>query len=124
DAAGRPARGLRGIGGENRRGVRTRGTQWARDRRGDGRPEPRPSDVVRVLRGEELLPAIYFFFSRRECELAAQYCAPLGLARTTEAHDINKLVDERLSALSHDDRSLGQVALLRRLLPLGVGFHH
>jgi ATP-dependent RNA helicase HelY len=124
DPNGRASRGLRGVGGENRRGVRTRGQDFAPKRRGESRAEPRSSDVVRKLRAEGLLPALYFFFSRRECELAAQGCAQLGLARGGEASEINRLVDERLTSLSEDDRSLGQVAMLRRLLPLGVGFHH
>lgn len=124
DAQGRAAKGLRGIGGENRRGIRTRGMSWTRDRRGDGRAEPRASDVMQVLRNEGLLPALYFFFSRRECELAAQHCARLGLARGGDSAEIGRLVEERLSALSDEDRTLGQVALLRRLLPVGVGFHH
>jgi len=124
DANGRATRQLRGIGGENRRGVRTRGHDWSRERRGEGRDEPRPVDVVRKLRSEELLPALYFFFSRRECEVAAHACAPLRLADTTAAREIDALVEERLASLSDDDRALNQVGALTRLLPLGVGFHH
>jgi ATP-dependent RNA helicase HelY len=124
DEAGRVNRRLQGVGGENRRGIRTRTMGWSRDRKGDGRPEPRPPDVVRRLRGEGLLPCIYFFFSRRDCERAAEACAILNLATGRTAEAIRAFVDERLGALPEEDRSLGQVLALRRLLPLGVGFHH
>jgi superfamily II RNA helicase len=96
---------------------------WSRDRKGEGRPEPRPPDVVRRLRADGLLPGIYFFFSRRDCERAAESCATLDLG-AADAAAIAAFVDERLGALPAEDRSLGQVVALRRLLPLGVGFHH
>jgi ATP-dependent RNA helicase HelY len=124
DATGHANRGLRGIGGENRRGVRTRSMGWSRDRKGDGRPEPRPPDVVRRLRAEGLLPCLYFFFSRRDCERAAEACAALNLARGGASEAIGAFVAERLASLPEADQSLGQVLALRRLLPLGVGFHH
>src|SRR5205823_4408668 len=43
------------------------------------RAEPHPNDVVRALRAEGLLPAIYFLFSRRDCEGYAELCANLRL---------------------------------------------
>lgn len=124
DASGRPTKRLQGIGGENRRGIRTRNMPWSRDRRGDGRQEPRPADVVRRLRNEGLLPAIYFFFSRRDCERAAETCTMLGLTGAGQGDEIRRLLDERLGALPEEDRALSQVVSLQRLLPLGVGFHH
>jgi ATP-dependent RNA helicase HelY len=124
DARGRATADLRGVGGELRRGIRTRGMAFTRDRRGEGRGETVPADVVRKLRGEGLLPAIYFFFSRRDCERAAETCAFLGLARGEPQLAIRALVTERLSQLAEPDQQLNQVQTLRRLLPLGVGFHH
>jgi ATP-dependent RNA helicase HelY len=124
DQRGRPVADLRGIGGELRRGVRTRGMGWTRDRRGESRAEPMPAEVLRKLRGEGLLPALYFFFSRRDCERAAETCAFLGLARGPAQTEIRRRVDEKLAVLSEGDRRLNQVMTLRRLLPLGVGFHH
>lgn len=124
DAQGRPSTKLAGIGGEARRGVRTRSMPFSRGRRGDERPPARPTDVLRRLRVEGLLPAIYFFFSRRDCERAAENAAALGLATRAQAREIEELVAERLRSLPEQDRQLGQVLALRHLLPLGVGFHH
>jgi superfamily II RNA helicase len=124
DARGRAMTDLRGIGGELRRGVRTRGMSFTRDRRGESRSETNPSEVVRKLRGEGLLPALYFFFSRRDCERVAESCAFLGLARGAPQLEIRRLVGERLAQLAEPDQQLNQVQTLRRLLPLGVGFHH
>jgi superfamily II RNA helicase len=124
DQRGRAAADLRGVGGELRRGVRTRGMGFTRDRRSESRAEPTPTEVLRKLRGDGLLPALYFYFSRRDCERAAESCAFLGLARGPAQTEIRRRIDEKLSVLPEVDRGLTQVASLRRLLPLGVGFHH
>ncbi|HEY3079408.1 MAG TPA: DEAD/DEAH box helicase [Chloroflexota bacterium] len=124
DERGRPTADLRGIGGELRRGIRTRGMNFTRNRRGDGRAEPTPAEVVRMLGNASLLPALYFFFSRRDCERAAETCAFLGLARGPAQTEIRRRIDEKLAVLTESDRQLNQVVSLRRLLPLGVGFHH
>jgi superfamily II RNA helicase len=124
DAQGRPSKKLRGIGGEARRGIRTRSMPFSKGRRGEERPAARPSDVLRRLRAEGLLPAIYFFFSRRDCERTADACASLGLATSAQTVEIQELITERLASLPEADRQLGQVLALRHLLPLGVGFHH
>jgi ATP-dependent RNA helicase HelY len=124
-ASGVANKKLRGLGGENRRGVRTRTQGFSRNRRGGGgRHEPRPPDVVRRLRSEGLLPCLYFFFSRRECEGAAEQCALVRLTTPARSEEIRALVMQRLESLPEEDRALGQVVALTRLLPLGVGFHH
>src|SRR5688572_16143265 len=43
------------------------------------REVPRPREVVRALGQAQMLPAIYFIFGRRGCEMAAQDCAGLDL---------------------------------------------
>ncbi len=124
DADGRANSALRGIGGEGRRGIRVRGFKLTKDRRADGRPTPRPIDIVRHLRARNLLPGLFFFFSRRDCESASESCTPLGLTTDDQAFDINAHLDTMLSDVEGDEQALGQVTMLRRLLPQGVGFHH
>lgn len=92
-------------------------------RRG-GAPPATPVEIVRALRRQKLLPAIYFLFSRRDTELAAESCARLRLTTPAQSREIQALVEERLAQLSPEDRALGQVATLAALLPLGVAFHH
>ncbi len=92
-------------------------------RRG-GAPPATPVEIVRALRRQKLLPAIYFLFSRRDTELAAESCARLRLTTPAQTREIQALVEERLAQLPPEDRALGQVATLAALLPLGVAFHH
>jgi len=143
DAEGRRRASFRGIGGELARRISRPGNwgeapsrPWADDEpddsdRSDGRRSgvkqrerraPEPWEVLRALEREQLTPAIYFQFSRRACEEAAESCIALG----TVPHGM-ELVQEakqRLSDLSPEDRALRQIGLLFRLLPRGIAVHH
>jgi superfamily II RNA helicase len=92
---------------------------------GDGRearPQPEPWEIVHYLERRELTPAIYFLFSRRACEQAAESC--LALDRLPEGEALAQEAKLRLAELPPADRSLRQVGLLLRLLPHGVAVHH
>ncbi len=86
---------------------------------------PRPRDVVLTLEQEGMLPAIYFLFGRRACELAAESCAALDLIGDRAAR---RRRHERISAylnlLSPEDQALEQVQRLVALLQRGIAFHH
>ena len=91
------------------------------------RVEPHPNDVVRGLRAGGLLPAIYFLFSRRDCESYAELCANLRLdfVRDQAAREeIERAIDAHLGQMSRADRMLGQVQLVSRLVRRGLAFHH
>lgn len=124
DAGGRRVSRFRGVGGEARHGVRTSAHDWIDGPARKPRREPAPEEVVLALRRASLLPAIYFLFSRREAEAAAEAAARIRLAHGPTRQRIAAVVEERLSHLAPEDRALGQVKLLSRLLPVGVGFHH
>jgi superfamily II RNA helicase len=148
DADGRRRASFKGVGGELARRINRPGNwgeeparPWAdeepeetaqADERGRnaGRPgarprerrAPEPWEVLRALERESLVPAIYFQFSRRACEEAAESCIALG----TVPHGM-ELVQEakqRLADLSPEDRALRQIGLLFRLLPRGIAVHH
>jgi superfamily II RNA helicase len=88
-------------------------------------PMPYPEDVVRALSRAHLLPAIWFAFSRRAVEEAAEDCAltaPEPTGRRIEA--IERAITWTLDALPGEDRNLPQISALTRLLRRGVGFHH
>lgn len=119
DTEGKRLKSFRGVGGEL-----LPGNRFGRNRRDQARPEPRPWEVVQALQRAKLLPGIYFVFSRRLVEMAAADCARLRLLGPRQVTAIRARLDERLAELSPEDRAMGQVQNLLRLLPRGIGFHH
>ena len=124
DADGRRVARFPGVGGEARLGVRAGGFDWVDGPARPVRREPEPEEIVLALRRANLLPAIYFLFSRRETEAAAEACSRLRLAHGEARQRIAALAQERLASLAPEDRELPQVKALLRLLPLGIAFHH
>ena len=118
DATGQPVEPLK-VGGESRY-PRPPGAG-----RGKPREVPQPRDVVQALGRAEMLPAIYFLFSRRACEIGAQDCAALELVAGRESRQRRQ---ERIRAymdlLEPEDRQLEQVQRLVALLYRGIAFHH
>lgn len=53
-------------------------------------------DVVRVLHEKDMLPAIYFTFSRKKCDEQMEKCNSLVLVTPDEQKQIKKIVDEYL----------------------------
>ena len=128
DDRGRPNPKLIHLGGEAKRRLQ-RGSQRRGKERPEGaeRPEPPPPDIVAALRDADLLPAIYFLFSRRDCEAAAQLCSSLRmrLVRSPEqARDIESMLGRFLDRLLPEDRELNQVRTVVALARKGIGYHH
>ncbi|HEX2033807.1 MAG TPA: DEAD/DEAH box helicase [Chloroflexota bacterium] len=89
------------------------------------REVPRPREVVHFLDGEGMLPAIYFLFGRRACELAAEDCGALDLIPSRAARRARReRIEAYLSLLDEEDRQLAQVQRLSALLIRGVAYHH
>jgi ATP-dependent RNA helicase HelY len=144
DADGRVVRTFKGVGGELARRITRPGSwgeqpsgPWADDddrdeseesgaRRPGSRPRerraPEPWEVLRALESESLTPAIYFLFSRRACEEAAESCIALGTI--PHGMDLVREAKQRLFDLPPEDRALRQIGLLFRLLPRGLAVHH
>ncbi|MDZ4045147.1 MAG: DEAD/DEAH box helicase [Rhodoglobus sp.] len=94
-----------------------------------GRPEnqrmPRP-DVVRLLESKNLLPAIFFIFSRAGCDQAVSQVLRAGIRLTTlqERDEIRAIVEERCRTLLDEDLAvLGYWDWLSGL-ERGVAAHH
>ncbi len=110
------------IGGELRR-------QQGRGRRGRERAEvlePQPHEIVEQLEAEDMLPAIYFLFSRNDCQAFAERLAatyPLTIT-PDQAAQIDHILDTYISSLREEDRSLDQVQVIQSLARKGIGFHH
>ncbi|MFN0090966.1 MAG: DEAD/DEAH box helicase [Acidimicrobiales bacterium] len=100
-------------------------------RGGRGRPRqrfftPRRIEVVEELHDRDMLPAIYFIFSRAACDDAVGACLAAGLSLTTpdERSRIKALAEERAAPLSDADLAvLGYDRFLAGLLA-GVTAHH
>lgn len=91
---------------------------------GGGRAER--SDVVELLRGKHLLPAIVFIFSRAGCDQAVRQVLRSGIRLTdaAERDEIRAIVEERARMLRDDDLAvLGYWEWLEGL-QRGVAAHH
>ncbi|HZK60062.1 MAG TPA: DEAD/DEAH box helicase, partial [Cryobacterium sp.] len=109
--------------GEGRRG-RDRGGYQQRAQQDAGRMDR--ADIVRMLHGKHLLPAIFFIFSRVGCDQAVRQVLRAGV-RLTEEHEraeIRQIVDERCRTLLDED--LGVLGYFEWLdgLERGVAAHH
>jgi len=88
------------------------------------------NDLLRViaeLRRLDMVPAIYFIFSRRGCREALARCEVHGVDLTTdeEKQRIDQLYQERMAAVEEDDeRQVVRESLSRDLLRRGVAMHH
>lgn len=87
---------------------------------------PRRPEVVRELHHEQLLPALYFIFSRKGCDEAAARCVKAGLRLTTaaERHRIDEIVADRTAELDPDDLAVLGFDRWRTALRAGVAAHH
>jgi ATP-dependent RNA helicase HelY len=83
-------------------------------------------ETVELLHESELLPAIFFIFSRAQCEAAAQNCLDSGIALTdtNERHQIKEIVDRRLGGLVAADLDVLGYSKFLAQLEAGVAPHH
>ena len=89
-------------------------------------PKLEKPDVVLELEELELLPAIFFIFSRAGCEKAVEACRRYGIRLTTkqEQQEIRRLVDARCSSIQDEDLdTLGYFDWLASL-ERGFAAHH
>lgn len=121
---------------QNYRSDRHAGRQAQRPPRGGKRPVraanmrriermDRP-DVVKLLERSNLLPAIFFIFSRVGCDAAVQQVRRAGIRLTTqeEREAIRATVAERTSALQDEDLDVLGFWEWRDNLERGVAAHH
>jgi superfamily II RNA helicase len=91
-----------------------------------GSLRPRRSEVVEDFGRAELLPAIYFVFSRNGCEEAVRQCTDTGIRLTTaeERAEIREITDRHVEALSDADLKLLNYTRFRSAAEAGIAAHH
>jgi ATP-dependent RNA helicase HelY len=87
---------------------------------------PSRIEVVERLEHEQMLPAIYFIFSRNQCDEAAKSCLAGGLRLTTgdERERIRELVDARLNGIDTADLAVLGYGQFLAQLEAGIAAHH
>jgi ATP-dependent RNA helicase HelY len=105
-----------------RQAPRGRGRAPRRDHRGR---VPR-SEVVEMLAARDLLPAIYFIFSRRGCSAAVGQCMREGLVLTdaSERARIREFAEMRCSYLGDEDLEVLGYQEWVEALSCGIAAHH
>ncbi|MGF3055197.1 DEAD/DEAH box helicase [Microbacterium sp. YY-01] len=83
-------------------------------------------DIVRLLENTQLLPAIFFIFSRMGCDAAVQQVRRSGVQLTNDSEraTIRRIVRSRLDRLEQDDLSALGFWEWRDNLERGVAAHH
>lgn len=99
---------------------RLRPKKGSSDRKQGPRPEtPKLIDTVGHLYSRDMLPAIYFIFSRRGCDKAVEELAGISLVSPEEAAQLKLQIDEFLRR-NPDAGRVGQVEPLYN----GIAAHH
>jgi ATP-dependent RNA helicase HelY len=108
-----------------------RSAKGARARRGAAQARRRlftPSrlEVVDLLEQHRMLPAIYFIFSRNQCDEAAKAVLAAGTRLTTgvERDRVREIVDARLGAIDPADLAVLGYSTFLAQLEAGVAAHH
>ena len=115
------------VGGEIRQRARQSGMNPAQMRKQAESEEPQPWEIINAMGAREMLPAIYFLFSRRDCEENARRYSMMRprLIRDDEtARQIQETLDTYLGSMRPEDHELAQVKLITSLVSEGIGFHH
>ena len=96
-----------------------------------GRPRrrfatPRRIEMVEYLAAEDLLPAIYFVFSRAGCDDAAMHLLDSGVRLTSpdERARIRSIAEDRTATLSDGDLDVLDYDRWLAALELGIAAHH
>ena len=106
------------------RGRRGHDNNWQRQQ--NRIPKVSKPEIIEILQDEDLLPAIFFIFSRAACEAAVKECVrhSLRLTDADERREIRLLVEEKCANIADEDlATLGYFEWLNSL-ERGVAAHH
>ena len=79
--------------------IRPERPQWAKGK--DKRKRTYVKQIIQNLADANMLPAIYFTFSRKKCDEQMEKCAGLGLNTKAEQEEIKAFIDEFIAENPH-----------------------
>ena len=79
--------------------IRPERPQWAKGK--DKRKKTYVKQIIQDLADANMLPAIYFTFSRKKCDEQMEKCAGLGLNTKAEQEEIKAFIDEFIAENPH-----------------------
>lgn len=79
--------------------IRPERPQWAKGK--DKRKKTYVKQIIQNLADANMLPAIYFTFSRKKCDEQMEKCAGLGLNTKAEQEEIKAFIDEFIADNPH-----------------------
>ena len=87
---------------------------------------PRRPEVVELLSDEDMLPAIYFIFSRAACDDAVRQCVEYGIRLTNpeERKRIRAIAEAKVERLSDEDLRVLDYGGWLNALESGLSAHH
>lgn len=84
-------------------------------------PEPNHLHLLQDL-GKDKLPALFFSFSRRDCQVKAKELAKLNLFPRNQ--ELLSYLNKKLEEAPADVNRLSTTMLLKEILAQGIAFHH
>lgn len=126
DHTGKMVKSFAKVGGERRRQPGRPGFRRQPERGGQAMEEPQPREIVDALAKQDLLPAIYFLFSRNDCQAFAERLAMMRpeLVKPGQDAAIEGVLQTYLNSMRPEDRDLEQVQVITHIARRGIGFHH
>ncbi len=87
---------------------------------------PKRLDIVEALREQDMLPAIYFIFSRAACTDAMVHLlhSKVKLTLPAERRDVREIVESKIGSLSDDDLRVLDYPRFLSCLQNGYAAHH
>ena len=83
------------------------------------KPKNPTTNIVEALYERDMLPAIYFTFSRKKCDEQARKCLKLELLSKEEQIELNKIIDDYIKENEYLENN-PQLDLIRQ----GIASHH
>lgn len=81
--------------------------------------------IIKFLQKRGLDPAIFFCFSKKKCDEAAEQLRTQDLTTgATDKNHIHMFYDDAIRRLSASDRNVPQITRHREMLKRGIGVHH
>ena len=128
DHTGKVVKDFPHTGGELKRQAGRGGSHGRRlaERANPEMDEPQPREIIDALAASAMLPAIYFLFSRNDCQTYAERLAVMRphLIAPAQLAQVEAVMTTHLAGLNDEDRELEQVRLITALARKGIGFHH